>query len=248
MYKYLRITSNLDEMMVMLKSLPTNTVIVDKKGKIVDINQPALNFLSVRALDDFKIKRWGVVNESNYLLNTICELNTGRVIREKTYSLKIPDGGFVNVKFSAGMLNGSRSLFIFQFTEISMIDYHASECYWPANNQLSQDQYIVDRHKSDRVKRKLLLSQELRESIFHTYLDKESIKLLANKYPDLSELEAIICGLFLLNLTIVEISAITCKSPNSIRGMLRQLLYRFEVNSRKKLYLKLIEDCPIVKK
>ena len=65
MYKFFSIDSNYKEMMVMLKSLPTNTIVVDRFGKIIDSNQLALKFLKIKSFDDYKLKRWTALNDFN---------------------------------------------------------------------------------------------------------------------------------------------------------------------------------------
>lgn len=119
MYKYLQITTDLKEMMVMLKSLPVNTVVVDKKGKLVDINQPASDFLKIRGINDYRIKRWRVLNDNLNLQKIIHKLKKGEIILKSYYLLNCPNGDFISVNFSASMLNGSCDIFIFQFYEIS---------------------------------------------------------------------------------------------------------------------------------
>jgi len=59
MYKYLPIVENVREMMVMLKSLPTCTIVFDSNSKIVNINKAALDFLKINLIDDYRVKRWG---------------------------------------------------------------------------------------------------------------------------------------------------------------------------------------------
>jgi len=53
MYKYLSITENLQEMMVMLKSLPAYTLVFDKKGNLVDLNRPAQQLLKISNVQEF---------------------------------------------------------------------------------------------------------------------------------------------------------------------------------------------------
>ena len=119
MYKYLPITFNVQELMVMMKSLPVCTTIFDKNGRLIDFNQPSKNFLNIKMLGDFRTKRLTALNDYNYLLSIIHELKTGRIFKNKLYQVKYPDSNSVVVCFSACMLNGLSDIFMFQFFELS---------------------------------------------------------------------------------------------------------------------------------
>jgi len=118
MYKYLPITSNIHEMMVMMNSLPVCTTVFDKNAQLIEINQSALNFLEIKTIDDFKTKRLRILNDCNYLLTIIQELRTGKIIQNKNYLLKYPDSNFAMISFSACMLSEFSDLFLFQFFEL----------------------------------------------------------------------------------------------------------------------------------
>jgi len=120
MYKKISISSTLQEMMSPLKSLPVCAVVFDKYAQLIDLNQPALNFLKLKSIDEYKAKRLKVLTDCNYLVSIIQELQTGRIIQNEIYELKYPDSNSVVISFSACMLNGLSEVYLFQFFELSV--------------------------------------------------------------------------------------------------------------------------------
>jgi len=120
MYKKISISSTLQEMMIPLKSLPVCAVVFDKYAQLIDLNQPALNFLKLKTIDEYKAKRLKVLTDCNYLVSIIKELQTGRIIQNEIYELKYPDSNSVVISFSACMLNGLSEVYLFQFFELSV--------------------------------------------------------------------------------------------------------------------------------
>jgi len=120
MYKKISISSTLQEMMIPLKSLPVCAVVFDKYAQLIDLNQPALNFLKLKSIDEYKAKRLKVLTDCNYLVSIIKELQTGRIIQNEIYELKYPDSNSVVISFSACMLNGLSEVYLFQFFELSV--------------------------------------------------------------------------------------------------------------------------------
>jgi len=120
MYKKISISSTLQEMMIPLKSLPVCAVVFDKYAQLIDLNQPALNFLKLKSIDEYKAKRLKVLTDCNYLVSIIQELQTGRIIQNEIYELKYPDSNSVVISFSACMLNGLSEVYLFQFFELSV--------------------------------------------------------------------------------------------------------------------------------
>jgi len=118
MYKKISISSNMQEMMIPLKSLPVCTIVFNKVGQLIDQNQPALNFLKIKTMDDFRAKRLKVLNQSKYLVSIIQELKTGRIVQNEIYRLKYPDSDSAVISFNACMLNGITEVFMFQFFEL----------------------------------------------------------------------------------------------------------------------------------
>jgi len=120
MYKIISISSNMQEMMIPLKSLPVCAIVFNKVGHLIEINQPALNFLKIKTKDDFRAKRLKVLNDSKYLVSIIKELKTGKIVQNEIFKLIYPDSVYAVISFNACMLNGITDVFIFQFFEVSV--------------------------------------------------------------------------------------------------------------------------------
>lgn len=232
MYKYFFIDENMSEMMVMLKSLPTCTIVLDRNAKLVDINQPALKFFTIRSIDDFRIKKWIVSNRNNLLHSFINELMKGATITNKLYRIQHPDYTYTNVNFSACMLDGlNKKLFIFQFFVLTTRDNRHLE--------YELNQGSMNKTNLTRNKERLFIDNEIMAEILNLYVDDAKIQLFKKRYPFLSNTEIIICGLISLNMTVTDIAKLTKRDPNNVHFILYRLFKTFKLNSRKKLYLKL---------
>jgi len=242
MYKYLPLTENVQEMMVMLKSLPTCTIVFDSKSQVVDINKAALDFLKINSVDDFRIKRWGILNDCDNLKEIIQRLKTGKTIHNKSVTLRYPDYASASVSFSACMLNGARNIFIFQFFEISPYPYLDYKSFIP---QAYKNLNIIDKKPKNNDTQNLFIDNTFKKDTFQRYLDENKIQLLSNKYPNLLNNEIIICGLIGLNIHTAQITCIMCKSESWVRLLLTQIFKKLNIKSRKELYYRIIEDCTI---
>jgi len=240
MYKQISITSNVQEMMILMKSLPVCTAIYDKDARLIDINQSALNYLKIKAIDDYKTKRLKVLNDCNYLLSIIQELKTGRIIRNKIYQVKSPDSNVSVINFSASMLNGKSDLFLFQFFELT--------ASW--NDVLSKQENFKELQNINRIQenkknlevQKLFVDKKMKKYMFQNYLDEDEIVKLSKKYPILSYKELIVCGLIVLKMSTHEIAVLTGRSLNSIYVVKYRMYKKFDLNSCKELYQLLIPE------
>jgi len=242
MYKYLTITSNMQEMMIMLKSLPVCTTIFDKDARLIDLNQSAINFLKINTIDDYKTKRLKVLNDCNYLLSIIQELKTGRIISNKIYQVKSPDSNLSVINFSACMLNGKSDFFLFQFFELSAsidadIPIHKNKGF----KELQNLKMIQENNNKQEI-HKLFRDQSIKQQMFQNYLNEDRFDKLSRKYTFLSYKEIIVCGLIILKMTTHEIAIMTGSSVNSINVIKYRILKKFNLNSSKKLYQLLIPD------
>ena len=236
MYKYLPITFNVQELMVMMKSLPVCTTIFDKNGRLIDFNQPSKNFLNIKMLGDFRTKRLTVLNDYNYLVSIIHELKTGKIFKNKLYQVKYPDSNSVVVCFSACMLNGLSDIFLFQFFELSgSWDIHLPRQKQVGSKALQGTTRIRNRTQK-LVMQKLFEEQTLNQRIFQSYLDKDQIDLLSKRFPVLSYIELIVCGLIAQNMSTEEIALLTAKTID--------LIYSIKYRIRKKLNLKSCKELP----
>jgi len=240
MYKQISITSNVQEMMILMKSLPVCTAIYDKDARLIDINQSALNYLKIKAIDDYKTKRLKVLNDCNYLLSIIQELKTGRIIRNKIYQVKSPDSNVSVINFSASMLNGKSDLFLFQFFELT--------ASW--NDVLSKQENFKELQNINRIQenkknlevQKLFVDKKMKKYMFQNYLDEDEIVKLSKKYPILSYKELIVCGLIVLKMSTNEMAILTGRSVNSIYVNKYRMCKKLELNSCKELYQILLPE------
>jgi len=240
MYKYLSITRNEQEMMVMMRSLPVSTIVFDQNGKIIDINQPALNFFKIKSIEDYAIKKWEVLNNRNLILSIIKELKCGKVVIEKNQLLKCPDCNVKDIKFCASMLSGQKTVFIFQFMIVSNSKVSFEELLSHTVHQPNQNLGIIP--KGNREILQMFEDRSIKRAIFKRYLNEEVILAISRKYPTLSNREVIICGLVSLNMSTVEMAIVTNKRVSNVHSIIFKLRKKFSINSRRELYLKLIAE------
>ena len=232
----------MQEMMVMLKSLPVCTTIFDKNGALIDINQLAIDFLQIKTIDDYKTKRLRILNDCDYLVSIIHELKTGRIIRNKIYQLKYPDSNFSVINFSACMLNGTSDLFLFQFFELTATwdevlpkHKHKGSKVLQRINKIQENKHKLEIHK-------LFGDQAMKQQMFQNYLDEDKIDELSQKYPLLTYTELIVCGLIALKMSTDEIAMLTGRTINSIYVIKYRIFKKFDLNSCKELYQILITE------
>jgi hypothetical protein len=241
MYKYLSITANFNEMMVMMKSLPTNTVIFDRNGNIVDSNQSALDFLHVNTVDDYRIKRWGFLNNHSSLKKIVQELSLGRIIRNVSVELMTPEGKSIAVNFSACMLSGIRKVYIFQFFELPI--YSNRHLNKKRNSIDLYDVNIINVNEVKSVSRmKIFADNAVRKSPHERFIDQSVVQQIVKQYPILLSSEAIICSLIVLGFSIKEISRIRCKLVANTYTSINKIVVKLQLKTREELFEKLTTE------
>lgn len=250
MFKYLLLSATLREMMVMLTSLPTCTVAFDRNAKLVEINQSALSFFKIKSVDDFKLKRWRVLNDYIYIQRIIKQLNTGAVVKDVICVVKTPEHASVIINFSACMLNGPSKVFLFQFFEFS----DSSSRLIKQNDNISQlSNFYLSRicnlEESVGVLNLSLFNKKKLEQDCQN-IDENKVLLvfesILSKYPYLSNMETFICVLIALGISTNEIAVITQKKINQIYAIIYKLIRIDDFKSRKELSARLTEiyrDC-----
>jgi hypothetical protein len=243
MFKYLPITSTLHEMMIMLNSLPTCTVVLDRDCNVVEINQLALEFLNIKAKCDYKLRRIGVINDLEYIKNILKKLATGRDIRDKSHFVICAGGQSKVVNFSACMIEGTTKMFIFQFYEVAIFPSLFTEFQNAHAEQSIQKSYLIDKKKGHRsVKR--LFEDRGRNTAYRFYLQECTIQFFARKYSGLTNDEVLVCTLIAFNLSVNEISVITNKLGTNIRASIYRIMKKFNVQTQEDLYDRLILELP----
>lgn len=238
MYKYLPISTQLQEMMVMLKSLPTNTVVVDKKGRVIDINQTALNFFKVKSIDDFSLKKWGALNNPLPIIKIVQQLKKGVLIQNKNFVLKAPDSTSINVIFSATMLNGAKEVFIFQFFEVFQFTEYDEDYLNDTAFRAIRNLRIMNRYKSSI--NSLLIEGSTDKPEYHHSVDENMIQLISEKYPRLTPNQVMICALMASSMSIKDIAKATNKFVGTIDGAVRRIAAKLDLQSPLELYQELL--------
>lgn len=230
-------------MMIMLKSLPTCTIVLDRNCKIAEINQSGLDFLNVRSKDDYRVKRIGVLNDLNYIKKIIIELTSGRIVRDKTHFVICGNGQFRVVNFSACMIEGSSKMFVFQFFELSTFPNSYTEFQSNIAYRYTRNVQLINKSKKySSVKN--LVDGSGKKTAYRCYLSDSTIQLFARKYSGLTHNEVVICTLIVSNLSINEISKTTNKLKGNIQGSIYRIMNKFQVESRQDLYERLKLELP----
>ena len=246
MYKYFSITESLEEMLVMLKSLPAYTLVFDRKGDLVEINEPALKFLKLKSVQAFNDKKDKILPTHDYIKTIICELKHGNTVRHAKTVLKYVDGSRTVVELCACMINGRQDLFIFQLFEIdspadaslgSFMSYRMEDknpvddlphtVKWVTN---TENVLVSTKRKKQREKRRT-----------KHQVENFSMRSEKTKYRKLTKLETLINDLRIRNLSISQIAAMTGKTTLSIRTMLRRIEEKQKLNFQNKEILESVE-------
>jgi DNA-binding CsgD family transcriptional regulator len=237
MYKYLPISTQIQEMMVMFKSLPTNTVVVNKYGKLVDVNLPALRFLKAKSIDDFILKKWGALNRTLPLMKIIHQLKRGIIIQNKNVLINSPDFTSINLCFSSTMLSGSEDIFIFQFFEIFKFDMSDQEYLSDSACEAIRNLSIIKECKHSI--NNLLMDNTVRTHEHQYSVDEKMIQLFSEKYRRLTPYQEIICALLASGMAISDIAKVTNKMVSSVDGTVRRITAKLNLESPQELYREL---------
>ncbi len=243
MFKYLPITSNLKEMMIMVNSLPTCTLVLDKNCNLVEINQMALKFLNLKSKDDYKVKRTGILNDVNYLKSMLKELAAGREIRDKSHFVHCVGGQTKVVNFSACLIEGPTKMYIFQFYEIPVFPNLLLDFQNKYAKQISRNTRLINRNKGYRSV-KLLFEKKGLNTAYRCYLQECTIQLFAKKYTGLTQDEVLICSLIALNMSINEIAVMLNKLSTNVRASIYRIMAKFDLKSLDSLYDQLMVELP----
>lgn len=220
----------------MLKSLPASTIVFDRNANIVDINQPALDFLQAKSIHSFRLKRWGALNDCDCLRKIISELVKGRGLRDKIIQLNCPDAGFITVNISASMLAGLSKIFIFQFFELPISQNSYQDSQNDTSYRFLPDMNNVTENKQHRDAKYLFGDNIIKRPGLEYLLDENIIELFESKSPLLTRTDAIICAQLYAGVSILEISRITNKSVSTVHRSLTEITKKLKLNSRRELY------------
>lgn len=220
MFKYLQITNTLQEMMIMINSLPSCTIVLDVKSRIVEINKPGLEFLSVDSKDDYRLKRMLLINDFDYIRKVQMRLISGHVLQDKIFSINFLNGQTRLVNFSGCMIEGVSRMFLFQFFDLSILPNLNLELATMSYDRCRNCNNIIDVADVKTVNYKIS--------------DKCLLKF-ARKYMNLTHSEIIICALFASDMSIADISKKTNRASSNVYGSINRLMKKFKVESRRDL-------------
>jgi hypothetical protein len=240
MYKYLSIAENLQEMMVMLKSLPAYTLVFDKRNNLVEINEPALKFLKLSNTQEYNSRKDEVFPTRDYIKTIIRELKQGKTVRYARTLLKRVDDSEAVVELCACMINGRKDFFLFQLFEISpsvgrnlgsFTSYTEMSGNQEGNSsQLPESVNWVTNSKNILVEYE---KNKEKESRLKRLTESSSKEFGRTKYRKLTKLETLVSKLASLDMPISEIATITNKTNLAIRIIIRRVAEKQRLNIQK---------------
>ena len=117
MFNYRTILDDLQEMMNYLRSLPTYSIVFNKRAEILDINETASNFLRIEDMEAYTSQKLKLEIDNKFY-SIIERLINGEIVHDEKFVFKRADESFVIVNLNASLCCGLKDLFIFQFSEI----------------------------------------------------------------------------------------------------------------------------------
>lgn len=236
MYKYLPISENLQEMMVMLKSLPAHTLVFDAKSNLVDLNQPALNLLRIDNLDEFNSRQNEIFPTQDYIKIIIRELKKGNTVRHAKTVLRYPDNTQVIVELCGCMVNGCRDLFLFQLFEITLSTNADLGSFISYNDNVSNPEAVIPQSViwATNPQNAHISAQKRKpgERRSNRLAESCTIQLKSSKYRKLTKIEATIAKFAAINMSVSEIATITGKSNLSVRVIMRRVQEKQKLNAQ----------------
>jgi len=237
MYKYLPIAENLQEMMVMFKSLPAYTLVFDRKSNLVDMNQSAQQFFRVNNVQEFNDRKCEVFPTQDYIKTIILELKKGKTMRYAKTQLRYTDNNVAVVELCACMINGQRDLFLFQLFEISLSNNSdlSSFTSFMHNSNSRKDATLTNWVTNPK---NVIVAHRLNKQDEHLdkwVIDTNSLELGKDKYRNLTKTEIIICNLIALNMSVLQIARTTNKTTIYIRAAMRRITEKHTFNFQKEV-------------
>jgi hypothetical protein len=242
MYKYLPIAQNVQEMMVMLKSLPAYTLVFDYRSNLVDINEPAKHLFKVDTVLEFNNRKDEVFSTPDYVKKIILELKRGKTVRNARTLLIRTDNSLSIVELCACMISGKPDFFLFQLFEISPITNTSLGSFtsYVSDSDINRNDSVFDvvesanlvaGHKNPVEVHK---SRRPNERKNKRTIIKNTIQL-KKKYRKLTEIEAEVCNLMALNLTIPEIASAINRNVVSVHVIMRKVHEKQKLNKQREI-------------
>ncbi len=223
--------------------MPSNAIIIDTDGNIVETNQQAATFL--RAINTDTLRENYTLNDITIEFPRILEI-IHALIHDKTNPVRKVlfrrlDKSIACVDISACVVPEHNNLIIIQFIDNSQ-----------KNNILYTSLIQTYRHEILRLKPYLnkpgkeimeeiitansmgkIVSNKSTQQIHSDLLSEDRIKAIIHLFPELTNTELTLCGFLSIRLTVEDIATLTNKSPNSLRVALHRIIRKTNTaNSR----------------
>ena len=237
MHKYLTLIDDIKEMMVMMSSLPTCTIVFDKDAKLIDINQLAVDFLKIENKNDYLGGTSKIQTDYFYLKRVIETLQTGKTISNGNMKFIKTDNNIVQVKFNACMLYGTKTIFMIQFFEIkssAMIDFPV------LLNSVFLDIQNLQTNLNE-LGANILTGVKADSNINDSFKESHTVQLLSIRYTSLTQKELAICELISQQVQVQQIAEVFHKTKSHIYIVLKGIIQKLNLESTKELYLHLKE-------
>lgn len=235
MYKYLPIAENLQEMMVMLKSLPAHTLVFDTRGNLIDLNLSAMKLLKISNMDEFNEHQNEMFPTHDYIKTIIRELKRGNIVRNTKTVLRYPDNTQAIIELYACMINGSRNLFLFQIFEISLSTEAYLETFISYNNNDNNYEAIsIPASRITNLQNGHIYppKKELVERRSNLLAENHRMQLRSTKYRKLTKTESVIARFIAANMSVSQIATITGKTNLAVRVIMRRIQEKQKLNSQ----------------
>lgn len=229
--------------------MPISTLIIDRKGTILDINQQALNFFGAESHDTFLEKNNfnSLVIDLSRSMELVVEISSINEVLTKKILLRRLDNSILCVDIYARTFPETPNLILFQFTETSpkihalltqmiqafRVEIQRLKPYLNKPGKELLEQIIIDNALEDKVK-DLSSGKNLFDIV-----SQERITQLINLFPELTNSELTICAFLSIKMTIDEIASLTSKTSNCLRVSFHRILRKTNMNSGKEFLRKL---------
>lgn len=231
-----------------LELLPTPAIIINKSGRVIELNDKSLTFFGFRNKDRVLLENDLDIIMVNHIqmLNLITEQCLKNEFNSQKLLLKKANKSIEGVETFSSFINNNEFIII-QFISISEKNRTIfSEFKRSLRTEvLKLKPYLNKPGKQimeQIVSTKIFegISEANTQNISHLDLiQRERIQQIVKLFPDLSENELTLCCFLSLNLTIDEISGLTDKTSNSLRVLFHRLLQKTNYSKGKNLIRKL---------
>lgn len=241
--------SNHQEMSELFQWMPVSTLIIDKKGTILDVNQQALNFFGTQSRETFLEKNHfsSLVIDLSRSLELVVEISSKSEVLTKKMLLRRMDSSIICVDIYARSFPETTNFILFQFTETSpkihalliqmihafRVEIQRLKPYLNKPGKELLEQIVSDNALETKVK-DLPNGKNLLDII-----SEERIAQFIQLFPELTNSELAICAFLSLKMTIDEIASLTGKTSNCLRVSFHRILRKTNISSGKELLRKL---------